>query len=604
MKKNIIFIFLLFGLISAAVFSEDILAGGNSKVNFGFDTGMMRVVNVANTNNMKNIINSIEIGFIVDGKPLKLKEITSKAEYIPGTAVIRVESSYQKLIFTTYILSSIEKENKSIFIVNNIKNTDIKKDRSVKAFVIIDSKEREKNIEFDELRESYNEGSCFIRTINSKKQLYFTDEYGYRELKFRKYSENSIKKNEGEYLFFLADIENIERYSEKRNTIEISIDNTEVYNSEEDLEKERIVDREIGVWGSWNSVLDGVETEKNSLNNMKQISVMLKLAIREDGSVLPYLLRENRIIKSEDMIFTAIAMLKAKHFKETKKIIDYINNSEKSDKENIIADFGYEIDTNKEEVEIRSDGKVYSHYIDSLYLYLLCEYINDSGDMAFFRENYKSLLKKMAESLASNIKDGLVQKECYNGEVGSNAADYYLNSNIALIESYKSYLKICDFYIPENETSIERLKLEEVKKGIQKFVIDGVIIDSLNSKVIKIRNSFAMKKEYFNHSEILEKSYKKYMELLFESSIQNEGKEIMEYYIMAAIAALNTENKKEYIKIKNSIDKVITENNGVLPEYVKNLNQEKKYGNIGIDTRVNAMYLFMKINGGVYGVEK
>ncbi len=40
-----------------------------------------------------------------------------------------------------------------------------------------------------------------------------------------------------------------------------------------------------------------------------------------------------------------------------------------------------------------------------------------------------------------------------------------------------------------------------------------------------------MKKEYFNHSEILEKSYKKYMELLFESSIQNEGKEIMEYIL-------------------------------------------------------------------------
>jgi hypothetical protein len=64
-----------------------------------------------------------------------MMEMNPKADYIAGTSIIKIESSYQKLKFNTYILSPIEENRDSIFVVTNIKNGDAKNVKNIKIFM-------------------------------------------------------------------------------------------------------------------------------------------------------------------------------------------------------------------------------------------------------------------------------------------------------------------------------------------------------------------------------------------------------------------------------------------------------------------------------------
>ena len=75
---------------------------------------------------------------------------------------------------------------------------------------------------------------------------------------------------------------------------------------------------------------EDIEVLKNSeidLKNIKQTEMFLKLAQREDGAVLTALLKENEIIKSEEMLYAILAFVKSGHYQEAKEAIEYIIKS-------------------------------------------------------------------------------------------------------------------------------------------------------------------------------------------------------------------------------------------------------------------------------------
>ena len=119
MKKIILIIF-SFICFCSQIFTEELLLGGDKTILYGFDESAMKIVSIKNKDKLENVLNSIEIGFFIDNKPLRMIEMNPKVEYVIGTPIIKIESSYQKTKFVTYILSPIEENKNSIFIITNI----------------------------------------------------------------------------------------------------------------------------------------------------------------------------------------------------------------------------------------------------------------------------------------------------------------------------------------------------------------------------------------------------------------------------------------------------------------------------------------------------
>ena len=452
MKKTVFIILALLSFYSA-VFSEEVMISGNKTILYGLDSTVMKIIDIHNKKELKNVLDSIELGFFIDGKVIRMMEMNPKAEYIAGTSIIKIESSYQKVKFNTYILSTIEENGDSIFVVTNIKNGDAKNVKNIKTFFLINSSLIKSSIKFDRVKRAYVEEKTAIRALNNNFMLYFTNEKDYRELKFRKCNSDEDIKNEGEKLFFVRETGDVERYGEKRDIVEINISGGNIYDAEKDLEKDNIVDREIGIWEHWQGNIEVLKNSEIDLKNIKQTEMFLKLAQREDGAVLTALLKENEIIKSEEMLYAILAFVKSGHYQEAKEAIEYIIKSKIDEKEKVMADYGYLLNKNQENKMVRGDGEVYSYYMQALYLYAFSEYVIYSNDIAMLRKEYKLSVKKQADYLLSKIKDGIVEPDCYNGEMGAESADYYLNTTFLTLIALESFLKSTEFYIPESELS-------------------------------------------------------------------------------------------------------------------------------------------------------
>jgi hypothetical protein len=602
-KKISFFLFSFFCFYSHTV-TEEILAGGNKTILYGFDTSVMKIVSAKKKDAVSAILNSVEIGYFIDNKPIRLIEMNPKVEYINGTPIIKIESSYQKIKVITYILSPIEEKKDSIFIISTIKNSDGKNIKNIKSFFMIDSKQRKSVIKFDRIKNSFLEDKISIRALNNEFDLYFTNGTDYKELKFRKINNSEDEKKDGEHLFFISDTGNIERYGEKKDIVEISISGGDTYNIEEDIKRDIIVDREIGVWEHWHGNLSNYETPEKETKIIKQCMVFLKLAQLADGSVSPSLLKEYDYIKSEEMLLTALAFIKTRHFDETKKILEYISNNPLKSREKFIADYGYEIGKGGEKKRIRGDGEVYSYYIQSLYLYALSEYINESGDIAMLKKEYSTRAKKQADFLISKINDGVVDPDCYIGEIGSESADYYLESSLLTMKALDSFFNICDFYINSKEIKKYKEAANNLRYGISaKFVKNDMIIDNLKTKEILLKNSFVFKENLFEE-EVKNKTFEKYKEIYKTNIKENTEREDITENIMFIIASLLSNKQNDYREALERVNNIIMTNGYVIPEYVKTDGKIKKYGVAGIDIKINAMYILMRKIGGKNGVNK
>lgn len=599
--KNIIIIIFSFVFFYSYTAAEEILAGGNETVLYGFDISAMKIVSVKNKYDLSTVLNGVEIGYFIDDKPVRVIEMNPKAEYILGTSIIKIESSYQKIKITTYILSPSEENRDSIFIVSNIKNSDGKNSKNIKSFFILDTTHSKSSIKFDRVKNSFLEEECSIRALNSDFSLYFTSEKDYKELKLRKSRNSEDEKKEGEQLFFVSETGEVERYGEKRDIVEISVSGGEKYSQEEDIKSENIVDREIGIWDYWHGNISKYEISEKEKKILKQCMVFLKLSQMKDGSILPSLLKEYEYIKSEEMLLAALAFIKTEHFDEAKKILEYISTNSVKNGNKISADYGYEIGKNSCEKKIvRGDGEVYSYYTAALYLYVFSEYINESGDIALLKKEYMKA-KKQADFLLSKIKERIIEPDCYIGEIGSDAADSYLNTTFFAIKAFSGFFAAADFYIPLKEIKKYREGAEILKSGItEKFIKDGIIIDSIKSEEIKLRNSFIFEDKLFKEEE-RKKTFEKYKEIYTANIKEDKGREeIAENIFFIAAAFLNKE-KNSYLEALERVNNIITANGYIIPEYIKTEEKTKKYGAKGIDIKINAVYILMRKIGGDNG---
>ncbi len=593
MKKTVFIILALLSFYSA-VFSEEVMISGNKTILYGLDSTVMKIIDIQNKKELKNVLDSIELGFFIDGKVIRMMEMNPKAEYIAGTSIIKIESSYQKVKFNTYILSTIEENRDSIFVVTNIKNGDAKNVKNIKTFFLINSSLIKSSIKFDRVKRAYVEEKTAIRALNNNFMLYFTNEKDYRELKFRKCNSDEDIKNEGEKLFFVSETGDVERYGEKRDIVEINISGGNIYDAEKDLEKDNIVDREIGIWEHWQGNIEVLKNSEIDLKNIKQTEMFLKLAQREDGAVLTALLKENEIIKSEEMLYAILAFVKSGHYQEAKEAIEYIINSKIDEKEKVMADYGYLLNKNQENKMVRGDGEVYSYYMQALYLYAFSEYVIYSNDIAMLRKEYKLSVKKQADYLLSKIKDGIVEPDCYNGEMGAESADYYLNTTFLTLIALESFLKSTEFYIPESELSTYRIKVEELKNGINKFIFNKKIVDTLKLKEVRLRNGVVLQSRFIEEKESIKQTLDSYREI-YKKNIGNTGeKESIEIDLLYAMALATTKENSEYKSVEDRIDNILIKNGYVIPEYVKTGEKTIKYGVNGIDTKLNALYIIMK----------
>ena len=593
MKKTVFIILALLSFYSA-VFSEEVMISGNKTILYGLDSTVMKIIDIQNKKELKNVLDSIELGFFIDGKVIRMMEMNPKAEYIAGTSIIKIESSYQKVKFNTYILSTIEENRDSIFVVTNIKNGDAKNVKNIKTFFLINSSLIKSSIKFDRVKRAYVEEKTAIRALNNNFMLYFTNEKDYRELKFRKCNSDEDIKNEGEKLFFVSETGDVERYGEKRDIVEINISGGNIYDAEKDLEKDNIVDREIGIWEHWQGNIEVLKNSEIDLKNIKQTEMFLKLAQREDGAVLTALLKENEIIKSEEMLYAILAFVKSGHYQEAKEAIEYIINSKIDEKEKVMADYGYLLNKNQENKMVRGDGEVYSYYMQALYLYAFSEYVIYSNDIAMLRKEYKLSVKKQADYLLSKIKDGIVEPDCYNGEMGAESADYYLNTTFLTLIALESFLKSTEFYIPESELSTYRIKVEELKNGINKFIFNKKIVDTLKLKEVRLRNGVVLQSRFIEEKESIKQTLDSYREI-YKKNIGNTGeKESIEIDLLYAMALATTKENSEYKSVEDRIDNILIKNGYVIPEYVKTGEKTIKYGVNGIDTKLNAFYIIMK----------
>ena len=593
MKKTVFIILALLSFYSA-VFSEEVMISGNKTILYGLDSTVMKIIDIQNKKELKNVLDSIELGFFIDGKVIRMMEMNPKAEYIAGTSIIKIESSYQKVKFNTYILSTIEENRDSIFVVTNIKNGDAKNVKNIKTFFLINSSLIKSSIKFDRVKRAYVEEKTAIRALNNNFMLYFTNEKDYRELKFRKCNSDEDIKNEGEKLFFVSETGDVERYGEKRDIVEINISGGNIYDAEKDLEKDNIVDREIGIWEHWQGNIEVLKNSEIDLKNIKQTEMFLKLAQREDGAVLTALLKENEIIKSEEMLYAILAFVKSGHYQEAKEAIEYIIKSKIDEKEKVMADYGYLLNKNQENKMVRGDGEVYSYYMQALYLYAFSEYVIYSNDIAMLRKEYKLSVKKQADYLLSKIKDGIVEPDCYNGEMGAESADYYLNTTFLTLIALESFLKSTEFYIPESELSTYRIKVEELKNGINKFIFNKKIVDTLKLKEVRLRNGVVLQSRFIEEKESIKQTLDSYREI-YKKNIGNTGeKESIEIDLLYAMALATTKENSEYKSVEDRIDNILIKNGYVIPEYVKTGEKTIKYGVNGIDTKLNAFYIIMK----------
>lgn len=511
----ILFIFLTMNLIGA---TDIINANGKSMVVYNNDLGKI----TAYTEDLctkKQSLKEIELGLVVNGKIVKLKEMKPTVNYLKGTGVIEINGDYDKIHLTAHVFTPIETKEKILSIVYDITSMDMKERADVKGFYYINSTYAESEIYYDENGNKATEKNISIRSISSKLNVYITDDENIKSLKFRKIIE-SEKKRTDEKVMCLVDIGKIDSYDKKGDGLVISLDDSSP-NIEGDYKS--VIEKEIDNWNYMNRTMSLEGFTEGEKERVVQNIVVLKMLQRKSGSIFNELgSTQEYEIKSREMLYSALAFIKTENFSDAKAVIDFFMNKEhvrqikQFDGKYSVASYGYECIDESEKIKTTNEGDIVSGYNSALLLYVISEYFNKSGDYTLLRDNYIKLTEQVSDVVYDRVKNGIFEKDSSDREVGINAASNYLLSQYMAYIALSRFSDQVKFFAPKGLVDKYVEAAGKIQEQTRKMYITekGIICDIPNGNSPAISNAESIIPDFFTDKKVIENTinefYSKY----------------------------------------------------------------------------------------------
>ena len=607
MKRLIMIIFIMITILN---YAEEALVSANGKMSLAFDIRYDKIVDVKNDIRDKEaFINYIDIVYYVDGKAIPLSETNSKVEYINGTNIIKIDGKIgSEIKFTSHIYTPYEDGKDRFYILNDIETESVGSEKEIKIAYLFKSKYIRSKIEYDEETNSVKENSIYVKGLTNKINVY-TIKNSYAKPSSMKKIYREREKPEGEQMLVVSEIGKMGIYEENRDVIAVSFESG--VNDNIVVEPAYMLDNEFDNWNYWhrNLELNGVELSE-SKNILQNIS-FLRMAQLENGAIISSISGNNVWINTTDMIFAIKALIKSGHIEEAKKGLEFMLRAtdgtlmkEEIGEKYLISNYDYNLSSERAVEEVPSGQKVVSYYNIGLFLEVFSDYIDETGDLIFLRDNFLNVAHKIADVLEKkySVSDNFVM-DCYNGEVNYNNRKHYLITQYAVYTGIDSLVKEVNLFAPKEMIK----KLNGISSKIKRsvigvFIIDDMIYDTLESKEEKYRNVVVLNNGFIadgkKNEELLKKYYKKYKEDggKFNTNISNEN--MLEISMDLSLTLLKNRIYEDGKEIKDFINRVISENNYIMPEYLKIDGDLKQYGEKGVGIRAVSKYILMSYNGG------
>lgn len=597
-KKTLMMILVLF-IFSFIVHAEDILTSSNGRLMVNYDTRYNKIVSVEGYEyEKKAFLDSLEIGFIIDNEFFKLKDFNPKVQYINGTNIIKIDGSLGKIKITTHISAPIDEKKSSFFILNEVITDDIKSKKDIKAYYYIDSAYKSSKVFFDETNNTFFENDFYFKTFSKKSNLYLTTDEELRELKLRKVYTKRDKEIEDKILL-ISDFGKMDIYESKKDLVSFSFGKEA---TSYDLGTENyLIDNEKTKWNFWHKDIELTQFNEIEKATLLQSLAILKMAQISNGAVTNKLGEGEKEFLTEDMLFAALAFIKSSHYEEAKEVLRYILKaktgyySKEINHDYMVANYAYY----GVEAEEKTDRNIVSFYNQGLFLYVFSEYLSKTGDMLFLKDNFMELTNKVTDLLLSKLEENnLIAADSYNGEVDYIYRKHYVNTQYMVYKGLVRFNDEIKFFAPSGFIKKLDTELKKLKTAISKnYYKENKVLDSLETEEYRLRNVILADENIFGAEldDIINYYSSSYLKA-YENGFN--GEESIHYSKMEDILTFlsvlyNNSRREEADEYEVGINKLIKENQYIVPEYVKIKDNLKKYGEKGIQTIDASKYIIM-----------
>lgn len=600
MFKKITFIFII---ISTIAFSQQEIINANGNAMVIYDNSSGRITGFYDDMCLrKQSLRDVDLGIVVNSKIVTLKEMNPKVNYLKGTGIVEISADYDKIHLNVKIFTPIETKERTLSIIYEVSTMEMKDLTDVKGYYYINSVYTESQVDFDERTGIYKENDIKIRPIKNKLTMYISDDENIKSLKFRKINETEKKKTEEKVVGFI-EIGKVESYDKKNNGIILTMEQNESVNVDD---CKIIIDNEIDNWNYINRTLNLDGFTAREKETLVQNIIFLKMMQKKSGAILSGIgIIKEYEIKTEDMLNSAIAFIRTENFVEAKAIIDFILKRDHIMQEKIIggkysiASYGYDCVTEGEKILKTNEGEVVSIYNSALFLFVLSEYMNKTGDYTLLKDNYKRLTETISDLVFRNINSGIVDKDSGNREIGVDVARSFLNTQYMVYLGLSKFAQEIKFFAPKGlvDKYLEAAESIRVRTEAAYVKKDGIISDIYGEDGIDIRSIEAINKEFFNDKKAIDITIN---ELFFNykvnagvgfGEVKNSDTEKMAVNLDAVSMLYKNGYKYRAEEINEKIEGYMIENYNIIPYEVKFVDDKGVPSFRGLSSEISSKYI-------------
>lgn len=467
--------FLIYMWVSMVVLSLN-LVSSNGSIGITYDTEKKILKDVDLGLVPSEIdIDSIELGFIIDGKIYELKKYDIDLKPMFGTNILIIESEIdEKYVYRGRIYASMESKDR-IVIEGKLQGLDGTKVEAARMYYYLKPREEYKLItNFDRY---YSYDGFYIKSAYYNMNLYLANDLSLEENKIFEFTGETEKTEEKALLFVSAPIG-----SKKKDIFALSWNNFNFALNMTSFEKE------LKYWESY------LEDYKNT--ELERALAVLKSYQRRDGSIYNFNKKE-KIILVRDILSGIRSFIELGYFDDAKRGLRYIINSAKEIKgtDYLVSNYAYDFD--RQEIFNKDEYGTMLNLINSAeFLSIFIDYCEESRDENFLEENIELVESKVGTYLLNFVDNEGVMENSGNNRIGMANSKRFFETQTAV---YKSFFDFSEFLYKMGRDGTPYLEnLNKIKNNIGSYIRKEGILSYPQGMDEAEENIYSLHWDYFD----------------------------------------------------------------------------------------------------------